>query len=148
MKPTTVEEYLQSLPQDRRDALQQLRAVICEHLPEGFEECISYGMIGYVVPKSIYPAGYHCDTSLPLPFMSIASQKNFIALYNMALYADTPLYDWFIAEYPKHSSRKLDMGKSCVRFKHGTELPLALIGELTLRVSVSTWIAMYEKMKG
>ncbi|MFN4768469.1 MAG: DUF1801 domain-containing protein [Candidatus Kapaibacterium sp.] len=148
MKPTTVEEYLQSLPQDRRDALQQLRAVICEHLPEGFEECISYGMIGYVVPKSIYPAGYHCDTSLPLPFMSIASQKNFIALYNMALYADTPLYDWFIAEYPKHSSRKLDMGKSCVRFKHGTELPLALIGELTRRVSVSTWIAMYEKMKG
>jgi uncharacterized protein YdhG (YjbR/CyaY superfamily) len=116
MKPTTVEEYLQSLPQDRRDALQQLRAVICEHLPEGFEECISYGMIGYV--------------------------------YNMALYADTPLYDWFIAEYPKHSARKLDMGKSCVRFKHGTELPLALIGELTRRVSVNTWIAMYEKMKG
>ena len=134
MKPNTVEDYLQSLPQDRRDALQHLRAVICENLPEGFEECISYGMIGYVVPKTIYPAGYHCDTSLPLPFMSIASQKNFIALYNMALYADTPLYDWFVAEYPKHSARKLDMGKSCVRFKHGTELPLALIGELTRQI--------------
>ena len=148
MKPNTVDDYLQSLPQDRRDALQHLRAVICENLPEGFEECISYGMIGYVVPKTIYPAGYHCDTSLPLPFMSIASQKNFIALYNMALYADTPLYDWFVAEYPKHSARKLDMGKSCVRFKHGMELPLELIGELTRRISVNTWIAMYEKMKG
>jgi hypothetical protein len=122
MKPNTVEDYLQSLPADRRDALQHLRAVICGNSsPKAFEECISYGMIGYVVPKTIYPAGYHCDTSLPLPFMSIAAQKNFIAaLYNMALYADTPLYDWLVAEYPKHSARKLDMGKSCVRFKHGT----------------------------
>lgn len=147
MKPTTVEEYLASLPEDRREPLQALRTVILKNLPKGFEECISYGMIGYVVPKSIYPAGYHCDTSLPLPFLSIASQKNFIAVYHMALYADKDLYDWFTGEYPEHSSRKLDMGKSCIRFKHGTEIPLALIGALVKRVSVKAWVAMYEKMK-
>lgn len=148
MSISSVDQYLSSLPDERREALQALRAVILTNLPKGFEECISYGMIGYVVPKSIYPAGYHCDTSLPLPFLSIASQKNFIAVYHMALYADTGLHDWFVSEFPKHSSRKLDMGKSCIRFKHGTDIPVALIADLVRRVSVDTWVAMYEKMKG
>ena len=113
----TVQEYLNKIPEERKPAFEKLRNVILNNIPEGFEETISYGMIGYVVPKSIYPAGYHCSPELPLPFASIANQKNFIALYHMGIYADKNLLDWFTKEYPKHSKRKLDMGKSCIRFK-------------------------------
>ena len=116
-KVTSVDQYINEAPEDRRAALQQLRAIILNNLPEGFQEEMSYGMIGYVVPHSIYPKGYHCTPKLPLPFLSIASQKNFIAIYHMGMYANKELYDWFVAEYPKHSNRKLDMGKSCIRFK-------------------------------
>ena len=113
----TVSDYLDNLPEERIDSFNTLRKVILSNLPEGFEECINYGMIGYVVPHSIYPAGYHCDTKLPLPFMNIANQKNFIAFYHMGIYGDADLMNWFVNEYPNYSKAKLDMGKSCVRFK-------------------------------
>lgn len=124
--------------------MQALRAIIKKNLPEGFEETMSYGMIGYVVPHSIYPAGYHCDTKLPLPFINIASQKNHIAFYHMGIYADKELMDWFIQEFPKHSERKLDMGKSCIRFKKPEHVTIDLFGELVSRMSAKRWIEIYE----
>jgi hypothetical protein len=141
---TTPDEYLELIPDDRKPAMNRLRQTILANLPKGFEETISYGMIGYVVPKTIYPAGYHCDPKLPLPFMAIASQKNFVAFYHMAIYADKQLYDWFTAEYPKHSKLKLDMGKSCTRFKKPAEIPFDLIGQLVQKISVDKWIDIYE----
>ena len=123
----------------------ELRKVIIQNLQKGFEETISYGMLGYVVPHSIYPAGYHCDTKLPLPFLSIASQKNFIAVYHMGIYADQKLLNWFVEEYPKHSKTKLDMGKSCIRFKKMDQVPVELIGELASKMSVEDWIGIYER---
>ena len=101
-------------------------------------------MIGYVVPHSIYPDGYHCDPKLPLPLMNLASQKNFIAVYNMAIYAKKEIYDWFVSEYPKHCKRKLDMGKSCIRFKYLDDIPYELIGELASKITVDEWINYYE----
>lgn len=139
----TVEEYLKSIPETKEKFL-VLRQAIIDNLPLGFEECMNYGMIGYVVPHSIYPSGYHCDTSLPLPFLNIAVQKNFIGFYHMGLYANKELYDWFITEYPNYCNTKLDMGKSCVRFKKTTKIPSQLIGELVSKVSVEDWIVQYE----
>jgi hypothetical protein len=141
----TVKTYLAEIPADRSDAFLKLRKAILDNLPKGLEECMSYGMIGYVVPHSKYPAGYHCDPKLPLPFLSLASQKNTINFYHMGMYADQKLLDWFVAEYPKHSKAKLDMGKSCVRFKKFEEIPHKLIGELIKKMSVNDWIALYEK---
>ncbi|RMD98939.1 MAG: DUF1801 domain-containing protein [Calditrichaeota bacterium] len=141
----TVEEYLRELPEARQKAISRLREVILANLPEGFEETMSYGMIGYVVPHRLYPAGYHCAPEQPLPFANLASQKNYIALYHMGLYAVPELLDWFTKEYPKHSSRKLDMGKSCIRFKKVEDIPYELIGELMRKMSVEDWIAVYEK---
>jgi uncharacterized protein YdhG (YjbR/CyaY superfamily) len=141
---TNPDEYFQLIPDDRKPAMNRLRQTILANLPKGFEETISYGMIGYVVPKTIYPAGYHCDPKLPLPFMAIASQKNFVAFYHMAIYADKQLNDWFTAEYPKHSKLKLDMGKSCIRFKKPDEIPFELIGELTRKITSEKWIEFYE----
>ena len=141
----TPKEYVESLPEDRKAAISELQKVIKKNLPKGFEEVMSYGMIGYVIPHSIYPDGYHCDPKLPLPFMNIASQKNFIAVYNMGLYADKDLLNWFLAEFPKHSKAKLDMGKSCLRFKKVDQIPYALIGELASKMNVQDWIEMYEK---
>lgn len=140
----TVDEYFESLPDDRKDAMTQLRKVILDNIPPGFTEQMSYGMVGYVVPHSTYPAGYHCDPKLPLPFVNIASQKNFIALYHMGIYADPAILDWFTSEYPKHSSAKLDMGKSCIRFKKPDQIPFELIGELMGKISVDRWIKAYE----
>lgn len=144
-KAKTVEAYLQEVPEARRVAFSQLRETILANLPEGFEETMSYGMIGYVVPHSRYPAGYHCSPDLPLPFANIASQKNFIALYHSGIYAVPELLDWFVKEYPKHCWRKLDMGKSCIRFKKPEEIPFELIGELMRKMSVDEWILIYEK---
>jgi hypothetical protein len=141
----TPQQYVASLTEDRKKAVSELRKAIMDNLPTGFEETISYGMIGYVVPFSMYPQGYHCNPELPLPFLSIASQKNFVALYHMGLYADPQLMEWFINEYPKHSKRKLDMGKSCIRFKKVDEIPLKLIGELVSKISAADWIRIYEK---
>lgn len=138
------EEYIAQIPEDRKPVVNQMREVILANLPAGFEETMSYGMIGYVVPHSIYPDGYHCTPELPLPFMNIASQKNFVALYHSGIYANDDLLKWFRAEYPKHCKRKLDMGKSCIRFKYMDDIPYQLIGELTQKLSVQEWIDIYE----
>ncbi|WP_300598326.1 DUF1801 domain-containing protein [Niabella sp.] len=141
----TVADYLKEMPAERLPAMEQLRTVIRKHLPKGYVETISYGMIGYVVPHSIYPAGYHCAPELPLPFMSIASQKNGIVLYHMGLYADADLMKWFLGEWEKVSVKKPDMGKSCIRFSKPELIPFELIGKLAERVSVADWVALYEK---
>lgn len=141
----TPEEYITKVPEDSRPYFQKLREVILENLPEGFKECMNYGMIGYVVPKSIYPPGYHVGKDVPLYFINIASQKNFIALYHGALYSFPDLLDWFKEAYAKHCSTKLDMGKSCIRFKKADAIPFELIAELVRKVSVNDWIEQYEK---
>lgn len=144
-KALTPEQYLAELPEDRRIAMEKLRNVVLKNLPKGYKEIMSYGMLGYVVPHETYPNGYHCDPKLPLGFMNIASQKNFIALYHMGIYGSKELLDWFVAEYPKQCKSKLDMGKSCIRFKKLDDIPYALIGELCRKLSVEKWIEMYEK---
>lgn len=141
---TTADDYVSQIPEDRKPVFETLRQTILNNLPKGFEEGIQYGMIGYVVPHSVYPDGYHCDPKIPLPFMSIASQKNSINLYHMGIYAKPELYNWFIAEYPKHSSRKLDMGKSCIRFKKIDDIPFDLIAELCTKMTAQEWIDVYE----
>ncbi|XOV68289.1 MAG: DUF1801 domain-containing protein [Fluviicola sp.] len=141
---TTVEEILANVPEERKEAFNRLHQVIVENLPKGFEAGMSYGGLGYIVPHSIYPAGYHCKPSEPLPFAGIASQKNSINFYHMGIYSDPELLDWFVAEYPKHSKRKLDMGKSCVRFKKMDDIPYDLIGELMSKMDVQDWISRYE----
>lgn len=141
----TPNQYVAQLPEDRIAPIEMLRQTMRENLPSGFEETMSYGMIGYVVPHTHYPAGYHCDPRLPLPFISIASQKNFVAVYHMGIYADTALMDWFTTEYPKHATGKLDMGKSCIRFKKPALIPFSLIGELAQKMTVADWITLYEK---
>jgi Domain of unknown function (DU1801) len=141
---TTVKEILINVPADRAEAFNKLHDVIVKNLPKGFEPAISYGGLGYVVPHTIYPAGYHCKPSEPLPFAGIASQKNSINFYHMGIYADPKLLDWFVTEYPKHSKQKLDMGKSCIRFKKFEEIPFKLIGELMKKISVDKWIKTYE----
>ncbi|MEX2380708.1 MAG: DUF1801 domain-containing protein [Vicingaceae bacterium] len=140
----TPEAYIEQLPKERQDVIQKLRSTINKNIPRGFIECINYGMIGYVVPHSIYPNGYPCDPKLPLPFINLASQKNFVALYHMGIYADQQLYDWFVTEYPKHAKYKLDMGKSCVRFKRMDDIPYDLIGKLVKKMNVEDWINLYE----
>ena len=140
----TPEEYINALPSERKEAIAKLRNTILKNLPKGFSETMGYGMIGYVVPHSLYPAGYHCDPKLPLPFMSIASQKNFVAVYHMGIYANKALFDWFVNEYPNHSKRKLDMGKSCIRFKKIEEIPYDLIGTLAGKMTSQQWIDIYE----
>jgi uncharacterized protein YdhG (YjbR/CyaY superfamily) len=143
-KATTPEQYLAELPEDRKEAMVKLRNVIKDNLPKGFIEVISYGMLGYVIPHSIYPNGYHCNPKLPLPFINLASQKNFIAVYHMGIYANNELLDWFVSEYPKHVTAKLDMGKSCLRFKKMDAIPYDLIAELAQKVTVEQWISNYE----
>ena len=143
-KATTPEEYIESLPEDRRKIISEMRKAILKNLPKGFEEVMGYGMLGYVVPHKIFPRGYHCDPKQPLPFISIASQKNHIALYHMGLYASSKI-DWLEQEWKKHSSKKLDMGKSCIRFKKAEDVPLELIGTLAAMMTPQEWIQLYEK---
>jgi hypothetical protein len=140
----TPEEYIRNLPEERKSAISSLRKTILANLPKGFEEVMSYGMIGYVVPHTIYPNGYHCNPELPLPFINIASQKNFVALYHSGIYADKSLHDWFVTQYPKHVKTKLDMGKSCVRFKKVELIPYELLGDLCSKMTVDQWIELYE----
>ena len=144
-KATTVESYLKEIPADRKEAVSKLRQVILKNLPKGFSEEMNYGMIGYVVPHTIYPAGYHCDPKAPLPFLCLASQKNAITLYHMGIYADPKLFDWFTKAYAKAVTGKLDMGKSCIRFKKPENIPYPLIGELITKMTVNDWIKLYEK---
>ena len=138
------DEYVEKVPEERRDSFKRLRQTVLDHLPAGFEEVMSYGMIGYVVPHSLYPDGYHCTPALPLPFMNIANQKNFIAFYHMGIYAEPELLEWFLSEYKALNLRKLDMGKSCMRFKKWEEIPFELIGQLVAKRSPQDWIAVYE----
>ena len=141
----TPAEIVANCAEDRKDVMGKMRQTILESLPKGFEEGVGYGMILYFVPHTIYPAGYHCDPKQPLPFVSLASQKNFIALYHMGLYADPALLSWFTEKYKATVSSKLDMGKSCIRFKKMTDIPFELIGELMTKISVGSWIETYEK---
>jgi len=144
-KAATVEQYIDALPHNRKDVVTQLRKVIKKNLPTGFKECMNYGMIGYVVPHTLYPAGYHCSPKDPLPFMNIASQKNFVAVYSMGIYANPALLKWFVDAYAKAGVGKLDMGKSCIRFKKMDKVPYELIAELASKVTAQEWIALYEK---
>ncbi len=138
------EMYLSKLPEERKVAVSELRKVILNNLPEGFAETMQYDMISYVIPHSLYPAGYHCDPKQALPFMSIASQKNFIAVYHMGVYSIEKLLNWFTSEYPKYCATKLDMGKSCIRFKKMDQIPYKLIGELVSKITAEEWIEFYE----
>ncbi len=142
LKANNVEGYLAQVPKERVKYFKKLRATILENLPVGFEETLIYGMVGYVVPHSLYPDGYHVDSKLPLPFLNIASQKNFISFYHMGIYANPKLLDWFVAEYCK---RKMDMGKCCIRFKKSAEIPFELMGKLVQKMSVDQWVSLYEK---
>ncbi len=143
-KATTPEQYILELPEERKEPIQKLRKEIITNLPDGMEEQMSYGMLGYVIPHTVYPDGYHCNPKLPLPFMNLASQKNFIAVYHMGMYAKKELLDWFVSEYNKRCTTKLDMGKSCVRFKKMDDIPYDLIGELTGKMKTKEWINIYE----
>ncbi|NNM15351.1 MAG: DUF1801 domain-containing protein [Bacteroidia bacterium] len=145
IEANTVKEYLDKLPADRKKALSKLRKEIKANLPKGFKQELNYGMPGYVVPHKLYPDGYHCDPKLPLPFMNIASQKNFVAVYHAGVYANPKLLKWFTTEYAKSTKAKLDMGKSCIRFKKMEEIPYELIGKLASKVTVNDWIKTYEK---
>lgn len=140
----TVNEYIENISPEWKQAFEQLRKAIIENLPQGFDEELCYGMVGYVVPLSKYPKGYHCKANQPLPFINIAAQKNFIALYHMGIYANKELYDWFVGEYPNYSNKKLDMGKSCIRFKKAEDIPFKLIAELVSKIKVEQWIQYYE----
>ena len=144
IRAETPEQYIEQLTDERKIAVSQLRKVILGNIPKGFSETISYGMIGFVVPHSIYPIGYHCDPKQPLPFISIASQKNYIALYHTAMYVDTELTNWFREQYPKHCKTKLDMGKGCIRFKKIEQIPYDLIAELSGKMNADEWIKIYE----
>ena len=143
-KANSLEDYINQLPEERQPVIQKLRETIKANLPKGFEEVISYGMIGYVVPHSIYPEGYHCSPELPLPFLGISSRKNFISLYHMGIYAKPELLKWFVDEYPKHVKTKLDMGKSCIRFKKVENIPYELLGKLMTKMTSDEWIETYE----
>jgi uncharacterized protein YdhG (YjbR/CyaY superfamily) len=141
----TPDEYLQDIPEDRREAVSRLRQVIQENLPPGFEEGMGYGMMGFQVPLKRYPQGYHTTPGEPLPFIGIAAQKNHIALYHMGIYALPELEKWFVEEYAQRMSTKLDMGKSCIRFKNPKTIPFDLIGELAQKITLEDYIRLYEE---
>lgn len=144
IKASSPEDYISKLPEDRAIAVKRIRDIFKQNLPDGFFETMGYGMIAFVVPKTTYPDGYHCDPKLPLPFINIASQKNFVALYHSGIYAKPELHNWFVAEYPKHAKYKLDMGKSCVRFKKMEDIPYQLIEDLAKKMTPDEWISIYE----
>jgi len=145
VKASSISEYLGNIPVERKAVMNELISTISKNLPNGFKEQLSYGMPAWIVPHSLYPDGYHCTPELPLPFMNLASQKNFIALYHMGIYANPELMQWFVSEYPKHCNKKLDMGKSCIRFKKIEEIPFALIAELCTKMTPQDWIDLYER---
>ena len=139
------DDYVSQIPEERRDAINRLRKVIKDNLPDGFQETVSYGMIGYVVPHSIYPKGYQTTPELPLPFINLASQKNNISVYHMGIYSDSKLLEWFKKEYAQRSKTKLDMGKGCIRLKKIADIPYDLFGELASKITVKKWIETYER---
>jgi uncharacterized protein YdhG (YjbR/CyaY superfamily) len=139
-----LDDYITKCPEERQEPMKKLAEAIRSNIDPNFSEGMSYGMPGWVVSHDLYPDGYHCKPSEPLPFISVASQKNFIAVYHMGVYANEDLMKWFLAEYPKHSSKKLDMGKSCIRFKKMDDIPYDLIGELVGKMNAAQWIDLYE----
>ena len=145
MNKDSIKDYTNSLTSDRKTTITQLINVIEQNIPKGFEKVMNYGMPSFVIPHTIYPNGYHCDTTLPLPFIGVSNQKSSISLHHMGLYADPELLNWFKSEYPKHSNTKLDMGKSCIRFKKFNEIPYELIGILSNKMTVKNWIDIYEQ---
>lgn len=145
IEANSVEDYLNQVPEERSLSFRKLYETISQNLPRGFQEQLSYGMIGWSIPLETYPAGYHCTPNTPLPFINLASQKNFIALYHMGIYAEPDLLNWFVADYPKYCSRKLDMGKSCIRFKKPEDIPFELIAELCQKMNMQDWISLYER---
>lgn len=145
-KPTSPADYLDSLPPDRRAAVERLRRVLKQHLPRGFEETMGYGMLAWVVPHRTFPAGYHCDPEQPLPFINLASQKQYLSLYHMGLY-DPALAAWLKAEWPKHTDAKLDMGKCCVRMKDPAKIPFELLGELAEKITPAQWVKHYQSVR-
>ena len=138
-------EFIEQMPEERQQALNKLRKAVVENLPEGFVENIGNGMLHYSIPLSIYPAGYHCTKNTPLPFASIASQKSFMVLHHMGLYADEVLLKWFQDEYPQYSKYKLNMGKGCIRLKKMAAIPYELIGILMAKMTITDYIQIYEK---
>ena len=145
MNKDSAKDYINLLESDRKKTITQLINVIEQNIPKGFEKVMNYGMPSFVIPHSIYPKGYHVTPDLPLPFIGIASQKNHIGFYHMGLYADSKLLDWFISEYPKYCKSKLDMGKSCIRFKKMDNIPYELLAELSKKMTIQDWINIYEK---
>ena len=145
MNKDSIKDYINSLESDRKKTITQLINVIEQNIPKGFKKVMNYGMPSFVVPHSIYPNGYHCDTTLPLPFIGVSNQKSSISLHHMGLYPHPKLLNWFKSEYPKHSNTKLDMGKSCIRFKKFNEIPYELIGILSSKMTVNNWIDIYER---
>ena len=145
MNKDSIKDYTNSLASDRKTTITQLINVIEQNIPKGFKKVMNYGMPSFVIPHTIYPNGYHCDTALPLPFIGVSNRKSSISLYHMGLYADPELLNWFKSEYPKHSNTKLDMGKSCIRFKKFNEIPYELIGILSNKMTVKNWIDIYEQ---
>jgi uncharacterized protein YdhG (YjbR/CyaY superfamily) len=141
----TIEEYIAQIPEERREGFRKLLEIVDANLPKGFQQNMQYGMVTWCVPLETYPAGYHCAKNTPLPFLSVASQKNFVAFYNMGIYAEPEILDWFVEKFPKHSKKKLDMGKSCIRFKKIEDITYDLLGELCQKITVNEWIAIYEK---
>ena len=141
----TIESYINSLPKDRKESVNKIIKVVEENIPVSYAKIMNYSMPSFVIPHSIYPAGYHCDADLPLPFIGVASQKNHIGFYHMGLYADSKLLDWFILEHPKYCKSKLDMGKSCIRFKKMDDIPHELVAELSTKMTIQDWISIYEK---
>ena len=144
-KATTVKQYLAELPVDRRAAIETVRQIILNNLDRAYEEGMQYGMIGYYVPHSIYPSGYHCDPRQPLPFACLASQKNYMSLYLGCVYGEHEIARWFVQTWAK-TGKKLDMGKSCVRFRKVEDLALDVIGEAIRRMPAKTFIAYYESV--
>jgi uncharacterized protein YdhG (YjbR/CyaY superfamily) len=143
-KANSPEDYINQVPEERKETLKKLRKIISKNLPKGFKEGMQYNFISYYVPHTMYPDGYHCNPKEPLPFISFASQKNSVNFYHMGIYAIPEIHDWFVNEYPKYYSRKLDMGKSCIRFKKLEDIPFDLIAELCTKISVKEWIKTYE----
>ncbi|MGN8039325.1 DUF1801 domain-containing protein [Chitinophaga sp. 22321] len=139
----TPEEYIASLPPGRKEVISRLWEVLLQHIPKGFREQMLYGMPGFVVPHTLYPAGYHCDPKLPLPFISIASQKNYVSFYHMGLY-DPALLDWYTGGWKKLSAKKPDIGKGCIRFKNTADIPYELLGGLAAKLTPQQWIQRYE----
>jgi hypothetical protein len=145
IEASTVAEYLEKLPDDRRAALQAVRKIIRQNLDGGFKEGIQYGMIGYFVPHNVYPPGYHCDPKQPLPFAGLASQKNYMSMYLGCIYVDTEREAWFRKEWSK-TGKRLDMGKACIRFKKLDDLPLELIAEVIAKTTAKDYIEFYESV--